>query len=212
MKLHKIEKIFMNNPIRVWIQRKVECPIMFEGLNLPKELVCLEIGCGRGVGLLLINQHFKCKKVVGIDCDPEMIEQAKEYYSNPPRWAKDIRKDNIDLRVGDASNMEFPDHCFDCVFSFGVFHHIKDWQKAISEVYRVLKPEGYFSFEEFFLENMIWKINFQVSKRFFGHAPYILLQEKEFRDCLKKLGFLFLSYKKERIPMSHCHAIMRKGG
>ncbi|MEW6609060.1 MAG: class I SAM-dependent methyltransferase [bacterium] len=199
----------MNNPIRVWVQRKVESPIMFEGVDLPKEPVCLEIGCGRGVGALLINHHFECRRVVAVDYDPQMIEQAKEYYANPPRWTRDIRKDNIDLRVGDASNMEFPDDCFDSVFSFGVFHHIKDWQKAISEVYRVLKPGGYFSLEEFFLENIIWKINLQVAKRF-GHDPYALLKEKEFRHCLKKAGFLFLKYKKERLPMSHCHAIMRK--
>ncbi|MEW6686615.1 MAG: class I SAM-dependent methyltransferase [Candidatus Edwardsbacteria bacterium] len=211
MKVGKIEKLCMNNPIRVWVQRKIESPIMFDGIDLPTNPVCLEIGCGRGVGLLLINQHFKCKKVVGIDCDPEMIEQAKEYYANPPRWARDIPKDNIDLKVGDASNMEFLDESFDCAFSFGVFHHIKDWQKAISEVYRVLRPGGYFSIEEFFLENIIWKIHLQVAKRF-GHEPYALLKEKEFRRCLEKNGFSFLKYKKERIPMSYCHAITRKKG
>lgn len=46
------------------------------------------------------------------------------------------------LSVGDAEALDFPDECFDIVYSWGVLHHSPDTSKAISEVYRVLKPGG----------------------------------------------------------------------
>ncbi|MFN3386376.1 MAG: class I SAM-dependent methyltransferase [Candidatus Thermochlorobacter sp.] len=44
--------------------------------------------------------------------------------------------------LGDAENLPFDDSSFDGVFSNGVLHHTPNTQKAIDEVYRVLKPNG----------------------------------------------------------------------
>jgi ubiquinone/menaquinone biosynthesis C-methylase UbiE len=42
----------------------------------------------------------------------------------------------------DATALPFPDEYFDCVYSFGVLHHIPDVAEVLSEVKRVLKPGG----------------------------------------------------------------------
>jgi SAM-dependent methyltransferase len=42
----------------------------------------------------------------------------------------------------DAENLSFPDNTFDVVYSWGVLHHSPDTERAVSEVYRVLKPGG----------------------------------------------------------------------
>ena len=42
----------------------------------------------------------------------------------------------------DAENLPFPDGHFDIVYSNGVLHHTNDTDRAIAEVYRVLKPGG----------------------------------------------------------------------
>lgn len=47
-----------------------------------------------------------------------------------------------DVRTGDAEHLGFPDNHFDIVYSYGVVHHTPDTQKAIEEIYRVLKPGG----------------------------------------------------------------------
>jgi ubiquinone/menaquinone biosynthesis C-methylase UbiE len=43
---------------------------------------------------------------------------------------------------GDSENLPFPDGSFDIVYSNGVLHHTDDTEKAVSEVFRVLKPGG----------------------------------------------------------------------
>jgi SAM-dependent methyltransferase len=44
--------------------------------------------------------------------------------------------------VGDAEQLDFSDDYFDVVYSWGVLHHTPDTPKAVSEVWRVLKPGG----------------------------------------------------------------------
>lgn len=46
------------------------------------------------------------------------------------------------VAVGDAERLEFPNEFFDQVYSWGVLHHSPETAKAISEVWRVLKPGG----------------------------------------------------------------------
>ena len=54
----------------------------------------------------------------------------------------------MSLWVGDATEIMAEDEAFDAVFDFGVIHHVSNWQDAVSEVRRVLKPGGVFFFEE----------------------------------------------------------------
>ena len=51
---------------------------------------------------------------------------------------------SVDLRKADATRLPFPDGYFDCVYSFGVIHHIPDVEAVIGEISRVLKPGGVF--------------------------------------------------------------------
>jgi len=42
----------------------------------------------------------------------------------------------------DVENLMFEDNAFDLIYSWGVLHHTPNMEKAIDEVYRVLKPGG----------------------------------------------------------------------
>ena len=57
---------------------------------------------------------------------------------------------NISFCAADALNLPHPDGAFDAVFGFGVLHHIPDWQGALAEVGRVLKPHGIYFLEELY--------------------------------------------------------------
>ncbi|HSR66851.1 MAG TPA: class I SAM-dependent methyltransferase [Acidobacteriota bacterium] len=141
MKLNLWERALVNNPVRALLQHHLEARLLLsKGGRLEGKRV-LEIGCGRGVGVEVIFKRFGAGHVTALDLDPAMIEQAKQRLSHIPA-------DKLTLSVGDATAIKAPDAEFDAVFDFGIVHHIPDWQGAIREVARVLKPGGLFLFEE----------------------------------------------------------------
>jgi len=190
MKMTRIEKFFVRSPLRLYFQRKFEAPWVLSNLNIGSGCVCLEIGCGHGAGALLINQYLDCKRVIGVDIDPDMIERAKRYISRPPRWARDIRTDNIDFICQDAAKLSFPDCYFNAAFLFGVLDHITEWRGVVAEVFRVLRVGGMFSFEEFLLG--------ESSRNRWGH---VAIGEAELRDALETVGYSIQSFEMmKRLP------------
>lgn len=141
MKLNRVEKILMNNPLRALVQRFHEAALMERLGGRVDGARVLEIGCGRGVGTEIIFERFGANEVHAFDLDPDMIDQAwARLYRYPPK--------RLRLFVGDAAAIEADDASYDAVFDFGIIHHVPDWQRAVAEVARVLKPGGRFFFEE----------------------------------------------------------------
>lgn len=141
MKLNRIEKVLMNNPVRALVQRHYEAALMERlGGRVAGQRV-LEIGCGRGVGTEIILERFGAREVHAFDLDPDMVARAcRRLAGYPP--------EQLRLFVGDAVAVEAEDASFDAVFDFAIIHHVPGWQRAVAEVARVLRPGGQFFFEE----------------------------------------------------------------
>jgi SAM-dependent methyltransferase len=92
----------------------------------------LEIGCGLGTDLL---QFAKAGAfVTGIDLTPRSVELSSRRF--------ELYGAKGDFEIGDAENLNFANETFDLVYSHGVLHHSPNTQRAVDEIYRVLKPGG----------------------------------------------------------------------
>jgi ubiquinone/menaquinone biosynthesis C-methylase UbiE len=94
----------------------------------------LEIGVGLGTDLKQFARHgASCH---GVDITDRHLQLARRNF--------ELEGYPVELRKSDATSIDFPDGYFDCVYSFGVIHHIPDVQSVLREVHRVLKPGGTF--------------------------------------------------------------------
>jgi ubiquinone/menaquinone biosynthesis C-methylase UbiE len=69
------------------------------------------------------------------DFDQEMVDAASA------RLAK--FGDRVTVRQADATALPFPDGSFDAVLSWIMLHHTVEWDKALVESVRVLRPGGH---------------------------------------------------------------------
>jgi ubiquinone/menaquinone biosynthesis C-methylase UbiE len=95
------------------------------------EVLEIAIGTGRNLG------HYPDEvTLTGIEFSPAMLKIAR-------KRARDLGRE-IDLRVGDAQALDFPDASFDTVVCTLALCTIPDDRAAVSEVKRVLRPGGRF--------------------------------------------------------------------
>ena len=93
----------------------------------------LEIGCG--IGTIVFELNKQGYDITGTDISTEAIDYGLKKYG-------DIR-----LQVRAAEDLGYEDESFDVVLSFDLFEHIAEVDKHVSEVFRVLRPGGYYLFQ-----------------------------------------------------------------
>jgi ubiquinone/menaquinone biosynthesis C-methylase UbiE len=140
MRLNAIETALMHNPVRAWVQRHYEAPLLVSLGGRVDGMRVLEIGCGRGRGVEILLRQLGARHVFAFDLDHTFVAWARRRLSN--------HGTRVQLTVADATAIPAPDASFDAVFDFGVIHHVPAWRTTISEVHRVLRPGGRFFFEE----------------------------------------------------------------
>lgn len=96
----------------------------------------LEIGFGSGHGIESVAKLTPQGRVVGIDFSQTMLRQATR------RNAASIAAGHIELQVGDAIKLSYPDNSFDKAFATNVAYFWKDPVATLREIRRVIKPGG----------------------------------------------------------------------
>src|SRR5207302_2488929 len=77
-----------------------------------------------------------------LDIDPEMVDRARR------RLGAYMLKGRVKLELADVTALPATDQRYDAVFNFAILHHVPNWQDAVTEIRRVLKPGGRFYFQE----------------------------------------------------------------
>ena len=101
----------------------------------------VELGCGRGVGMI---DSFTCngkQQLVGIDVTEAQINRAKKYAKQAPTDTKCMQ-----FITTDATDLPLEDNSIDKIYSVEVLQHINDFPSLAKEIKRVLKPDGIFAF------------------------------------------------------------------
>lgn len=94
----------------------------------------LDFGCGLGRhSIFFAKQGFN---VSAFDLSQEGINHLEN-------WAKDEGV-TVDLTVADMISLPYKDNTFDCIFAYHVISHTDTagMQKILSEISRILKPDG----------------------------------------------------------------------
>ena len=125
-----IKKYLENRPMFMAIIRGQEA-MLFQKYNKLVKGKVLDFGCGEGFFAELV---FGKKRInVGLDLfNNKRVEEAK--------------KDNIYKKISlyDGNTIPYPDNNFNTVISNCVLEHIPNIDQALKEIFRVLKPGGFF--------------------------------------------------------------------
>ena len=110
--------------------------------NNPK---ILYVGVGGGMELLQFAYFSRQKDgVIGVDVVDEMLEASKKNFTEAEAQNPWFDKEFVSLKKGDALNLPVEDNSIDVAAQnclFNIFK-VEELKKAISEMYRVLKPHG----------------------------------------------------------------------
>jgi SAM-dependent methyltransferase len=111
---------------------RIVLPWALQGEQLDGEV--LEIGGGSGAMAARLLDTRAGLRMTVTDYDEAMVTAARTRLAT--------FTDRATVREANATRLPFPDDRFDAVLSFIMLHHVIDWETALREAIRVLRPGG----------------------------------------------------------------------
>lgn len=136
---------FVNNVMSFGTQNHVKNRAI-KMLDIKPHDNVIDLCCGTGdlSGIIKKTSPHAC--ITGIDFSEKMLSVAKEKYTD------------ICFMQGDVTNLPYADNLFDfAVMGFGL-RNILNAEKAVEEVYRILKPNGKFLHLDFGRKNFASRV------------------------------------------------------
>lgn len=107
--------------------------------GLEKNQRVLDVGCGMGATVKFLRDDFQIE-AFGIDPSEKLIKLGKDKYGLP-------------LDIGKGEILPYEDSSFDAVFTECTLSLMDSYERAIREIYRVLKPGGFFIVADVYARN-----------------------------------------------------------
>ncbi len=135
----------------------------------------LDIGCGNGTFLSLVNQHSKAE-MHGIELPGGSAERA-------------AKVEGINLKIGALEADDYEPNTFDAITLFHVFEHLDKPKETLDIITSILKPEGFLVMS--FPNIDSWQSRLFKGKWFHMDAPRHLFffTPKDFIDLMNEFGY-----------------------
>ena len=160
--------------------------------KLNQKGVMLDVGCGEGRHIFGVMQDYPLMRCIGLDMDKPSLKKAEEGYE----YFKSISKAGAQFLKGSAYSLPFPDESFDLIVCSEVLEHLHEYNNAVREMHRVLKPGGkfYASVPATWPEKICWKLSKEYQNQPGGHLR--VFNQSGLISEIKESGFKFLSSEK----------------
>jgi len=118
---------------------------LLDGLALRGDEYLLDVGCGRGMVLILAAKRLPAGHAVGVDLWSTTDQSGNSEQVALRNAEIEGVSDRIELHTADKRQLPFPGENFDVVTSSLAIHNIRDTQgreQALAEILRMLKVGG----------------------------------------------------------------------
>ncbi|QLJ53459.1 MAG: hypothetical protein Sv326_1284 [Candidatus Fermentimicrarchaeum limneticum] len=154
MKQTAVAQHALSNPIsRLALEDRLKVSLQMVPENTTS---LLDMGCGEGHFLAMVEKRFPAAKLVGVDQSDENI-----------RYAKRILK-RARLIRGDATKTELRSSSFEVVSALELLDHVESDTALLSEARRLLKPKGTLLISIPDSSMLLWNIAWSVWTRTLG--------------------------------------------
>jgi ubiquinone/menaquinone biosynthesis C-methylase UbiE len=156
-------------------------------LDLNSHERILDLGCGTGTLIEHLLHLAPEIEIVGLDPSAEMLSVARQKLP-----------DSVELRVGSADSIPFPNESFDRVISTSAFHYFRSPAQALRETKRVLKPNGRLVITDWCDDYLTCRV-LDVFLRLFDRAHFRTYGVSECQKILQAEGFAKVSIERYKI-------------
>lgn len=159
-----------NKLLKSWFLKALQKTI--ELIDIKENSRILDLGCGTGNLLKILEDENKNLMLFGIDISEKMLKIA----------AAKLKKSKLILNS--AENINFKENFLDIVFSTEAFHHFSNYNLIMKNIHKILKKDGkliVLDVDFGFILNKIFHFIEPGNNKM--HSPY------EFKKLFKQYGF-----------------------
>jgi len=168
------------------------CGLPTQFAKIRKGDTVIDLGAGAGNDCFVARHETgDSGRVIGIDFTPAMVDKARAN-------AAKMGFGNVEFRLGDIEHMPVDDSTADVVVSNCVLNLVPNKEKAISEIYRVLKSGGHFSISDVVLVGDLPR-SIQNAAEMYAGCVSGAIQKDEYLGIIERVGFKSITIQKQKL-------------